>query len=106
MARLETRTFGPAEKPQTQLLIFPETEEESKIIDTTISDKLPATVVGQVILSDGYGEHYIRLEKFKYGDIKLDDFILFDRALSADEVLNIYNKGIKETEWLPPNSRF
>lgn len=51
------------------LLLIPQNEEESLLIDSIFGDKvvdgdgLIAHVEGQVRLSDGYGDHYIRLEK-------------------------------------------
>lgn len=64
--RIETRIFSrglPGEK--RLLILIPESEEESKIIDATLGDKVPVSIKGTVALADGYGEHYISLEADK-----------------------------------------
>lgn len=64
--RIETRnTFG-----LRALILIPESSEESLLIDSVVGanvgeDGLIANVEGQVRLADGYGEHYIRLERKK-----------------------------------------
>jgi hypothetical protein len=64
--RLELRKTGAT--PAYQLLLIATSEEESVMIDTAFGNKIGdvdviAVVTGTVQLSDGYGEHYIRLEK-------------------------------------------
>lgn len=58
MAKLETRKF----RGRKFLLIISESEEESKLIDSVMGKKIPTNVRGEITLSDGYAEHYIRLE--------------------------------------------
>jgi hypothetical protein len=63
--KVEIRKTGAT--PAYQLILLP-TEEESKMIDLAFGSKVKdddsiAVVTGQVRLSDGYGEHYILLEK-------------------------------------------
>jgi hypothetical protein len=62
MAKLEPRTF----KHTKHLLVLAETEQESKLIDEQLGSKIPTQIHGQVTLADGYGEHYIRLQKPTY----------------------------------------
>ena len=62
--RLEPRHFQkgrPGERKM--LLLISESEEESQLIDEYLGKKIPTDVTGKVDLSDGYGEHYICLEK-------------------------------------------
>ncbi len=62
--RLEPRVFSlgkPEEK--RMLLLIVESVEESRIIDDYLGSSIPTKVEGKVELSDGYGEHYIVLEK-------------------------------------------
>jgi len=70
MARLETRLFLREHNPdkyESQLLIIPESADESMIIDLALGDCVKdgddgvLSIGGSVQLSDGYGEHYIRL---------------------------------------------
>lgn len=64
MAKLISRILGNPDKPETltrTLLIMPENEEESKVIDETLSSTIPSFVYGKVDLADGYGEHYLAL---------------------------------------------
>jgi len=63
--KVEIRKTGG--KPSHQLILRP-TKKESKLIDEALGSKvgedgLISVVAGQVRLSDGYGEHYILLEK-------------------------------------------
>lgn len=61
-------------KSRNMLLLIPESKEESTMIDAMAGsnvlneDGLIAHVEGEVRLSDGYCEHYIRLTK-KLGDV-------------------------------------
>jgi len=61
---IETRTFGTK-----KILILKPTKAESFLIDEVLGDKpfdddgKGPEVKGNVCLSDGYGEHYIRLER-------------------------------------------
>jgi hypothetical protein len=64
--RLETRKTGGT--PAYQLLLIATSEEESKMIDEVFGNKVGdddviAVVTGTVRISDGYGEHYLRLER-------------------------------------------
>lgn len=62
--KIETRCFQaglPGER--RLLLLLPENNEESVLIDEFLGKKVPVEVAGFVDVSDGYGEHYIRLEK-------------------------------------------
>ena len=43
------------------LVLLPENEEESKMIDEYLSAKIPSKVTGTIDLADGYGQHYIKL---------------------------------------------
>lgn len=64
--KLETRTFSrglPTEK--RMLVCVVENEEESKMIDYALGDRVPFEIKGEVKLADGYGEHYISLEAVK-----------------------------------------
>lgn len=54
MAKLESR-FG------SFLLVIPESEDESKLIDATLGSAIPSDVRGEVTLADGYGQHYVLL---------------------------------------------
>ena len=66
MAILRPREFGPVDNPTRFLLIVPENETESQLIDAMLGNtNLPIAVEGEVTLADGYGEHYIRLEVTK-----------------------------------------
>jgi hypothetical protein len=57
--RIESRTtFG-----KKSVILIPENEEESQIIDNYLGAEIPTQIEGEVDLSDGYGEHYIRLRK-------------------------------------------
>lgn len=48
------------------LLLIPENEDESKIIDEMLGDTdLPINVIGQVRLSDDYAEHYISIRRME-----------------------------------------
>lgn len=61
MARLEIRCFGRQNEIK-HLLVVSENANESLIIDETLGDKdFPISITGEVCLSDGYGQHYIRL---------------------------------------------
>jgi len=68
--KIEMRTFIVQRDPlvkKKQLILLPE-PYESKVIDEIFGSRvdaggLIAKVFGEVKLSDGYGEHYIRLEK-------------------------------------------
>jgi len=58
--KLQKRTFKDVE----YLLLIAENEAESTVIDETLGSRnFPIQVAGEVALSDGYGEHYIRLGK-------------------------------------------
>lgn len=64
--KLESRdTFGVR-----QLLLVPENEYESKLIDEYLGreigpDGIGPAVMGEVRLEDGYAQHYIRLESMR-----------------------------------------
>ena len=67
MARIEIRKFGRKDNLKKLLLIFSESETESKMMDEVFGDKkLPLVVAGTVALSDEYGEYYISLEKLRF----------------------------------------
>ena len=62
--RLEIRQFKDV---PPKLLFICETEGESQMLDTIASrvkdgDGFIAKVKGEIRLSDGYGEHYLRVE--------------------------------------------
>ena len=57
MARLETRQFGN----KKMLLVFPENEEESKMVDKMLGQPFVTRVTGEIKLADGYADHYIML---------------------------------------------
>lgn len=65
--RIETRVF----KNETFLVLVCESEEESQKLDLVFGNKvkddsgLIADVFGEVRLSDGYGDHYIRLKEHR-----------------------------------------
>ena len=50
-------TFG-----ERSLILLPENEEESELIDQFLSSKIPTKVVGEIELDCGYGQHYIELK--------------------------------------------
>jgi hypothetical protein len=66
--KMKIRTFGKESKIK-HLLLVSESLEESRMIDFVFGDKVQnaeghiANVEGSVQLSDGYGEHYIRLQR-------------------------------------------
>ncbi len=47
---------------EKSLVLLPENEEESRLIDEYLSKKIPSKVTGEINLADGYGEHYIKLK--------------------------------------------
>jgi len=57
--RIDIREFEDAK----YLLLIAENEGESSIIDqlSEPAGRVPVNVVGEIDVSDGYGEHYIRL---------------------------------------------
>jgi hypothetical protein len=55
--RIEPRQFGE----KKHLILVPQSEEESKIIDEFLGAQIPTDIVGEINLSDGYGPHYISL---------------------------------------------
>lgn len=71
--RIEARQFVKSHNPlvyKRQLLLICENEEESVILDGVFGNEVGkdgfiASVEGEVRLSDGYAEHYIRIEKKK-----------------------------------------
>ncbi len=44
------------------LVLIPETKEESWRIDKCLGSNVPVVIIGQVRVSDGYGDHYISLK--------------------------------------------
>lgn len=46
----------------TRLLIIPENEDESALLDDVLGSQIPTPLVGEVQLSDGYGDHYVWVE--------------------------------------------
>lgn len=64
--KLERRTFNDRVDGQLVsrkvLILLPETRAESLLIDEQLGATIPTEVRGVVDLSDGYGQHYIRLE--------------------------------------------
>lgn len=66
--RIEPRQFGNGGSVK-MLCLVAENENESRLLDRYLgshvmnSSGLIAEVQGEVRLSDGYGEHYIRLER-------------------------------------------
>ena len=44
------------------LVLIPETEAESKLVDEYLGKEIPTLVVGKVDLADGYGTHYLALQ--------------------------------------------
>jgi len=68
--RIEPRQFLVSRNPlrhKKLLCLVAETPQESKLIDDYLGcvvheDGLVTEVKGEVRLSDGYGDHYIRLE--------------------------------------------
>jgi hypothetical protein len=68
--RLEPRQFGHRGQIKMLCLVC-ENDQESRLVDRYLGkqvmndDGLIAEVQGEVRLSDGYGDHYIRLEKKK-----------------------------------------
>lgn len=64
--KLEIRVFNRGEKDETrQLLLIPDSFEESRRMDYVFGPVTPCEVGGTRQLSDGFGEDYIRLEKKK-----------------------------------------
>lgn len=69
--QVETRTFKDKDnKEQVTLVLIPSNEAESKLIDKIgdqpfDEDGVGPSVVGEICLSDGYGQHYIRLRSAK-----------------------------------------
>lgn len=62
--KIETRRFRRGLLGEKKiLLLIAETKEESQLIEECLGTEIPTAVVGEVRLSDGYGEHYIGLEK-------------------------------------------
>ncbi len=72
--RVEMRAFPVPDHEDKRmkrrvLVLISENEAESKMIDAVLGDKdfdedgKGPACAGNVCLSDGYGEHYIRLEK-------------------------------------------
>lgn len=66
--KLETREFENGKVKQ--LILGAENEHESSKIDHITEGKVPVSVRGEVVLSDGYGEHYIRLIKAEPSNIQ------------------------------------
>ena len=56
--RVELRTF----KHRTSLLIIPETDDESKILDEIDGYLLGRPLTATTRLADGYGAHYLLVE--------------------------------------------
>lgn len=81
--KVETREFN--EGRVRHLIVLPEAEE-SRLVDWVFGDKLKsgdgliASVMGEVRLADGYGEHYIRLEQAR--GLILEKHLLRQREFS------------------------
>lgn len=61
---IEVRTFNRGRADEKRgLVLLSENEEESKMVDYALGDKIPVVIKGKVDLADGYGQHYIYLER-------------------------------------------
>jgi hypothetical protein len=64
--KIETRIFARGKpKEVRQLLIVAETPADDETLDFVFGESVPTEVTGIRDLSDGYGSHYLRVEKKK-----------------------------------------